>query len=126
MTSAKFSDFLTPSPPCHCHKSADFVPYICFLGTHLPQPTADVIYVSPLMPNIDLSIRTWIIVERARRAEGFFSGELAVGDGGGERVVVCDGISRGGVQVREGIQQEQDEDLEKEEREGALIILQCC
>ena len=26
MTSATFSDFLTPSLPCHCHKSADFVP----------------------------------------------------------------------------------------------------
>ena len=72
-----------------------------------------------------MSIRTWIIVERARRAEGVFSGEVAVGGGGGERVVVSDGISRGGVQVREGIQQEQDEDLEKEEREGALIMLQC-
>ena len=33
MTSAKSSNFLTPSPPlCHCHKSADFVPFVCFLG----------------------------------------------------------------------------------------------
>ena len=30
MTSAKFSDFMTPSPPCHCHKSADLVPFVCF------------------------------------------------------------------------------------------------
>ena len=45
MTSARFSDFSTPfPPPCHCHKSADFVPFICFLGTTLPPPTADVIY----------------------------------------------------------------------------------
>ena len=33
MTSAKFTDFLTPG---HCHKSADFVPFVCFLGTPLP------------------------------------------------------------------------------------------
>ena len=33
MTSAKLSDFLTPSPPCHVQKSADFVPFVCFLGT---------------------------------------------------------------------------------------------
>ena len=30
----KISFFL---PPCHCHKSADFVPFICFLET--PSPT---------------------------------------------------------------------------------------
>ena len=37
MTSAKFSDFFYPSPPpCHCHKSADFVPFVCFLGTSSP------------------------------------------------------------------------------------------
>ena len=33
MKSAKFSEFATPPPP-HCvHKSADFVPLFCFLGT---------------------------------------------------------------------------------------------
>ena len=36
ITSAKISDFLPP-PPCHCHKSADSVPLVCFLGT--PSPT---------------------------------------------------------------------------------------
>ena len=35
-------------PPCHCHKSADFVPVVCFLGTPLPPPAADVLYGSPL------------------------------------------------------------------------------
>ena len=35
MTSAKFPDFLTP-PPCNVKKSADFVPFICFLVTPLP------------------------------------------------------------------------------------------
>ena len=34
-------------PPYHVHKSADFVPFVCFLGTPHP-PTADVIYGSPL------------------------------------------------------------------------------
>ena len=33
MTSAKCSGFSTSSPPCRCHKSADFVPFVCFLGT---------------------------------------------------------------------------------------------
>ena len=28
--------FLDSLPPCHCHKSADFVPFTCFLGTPLP------------------------------------------------------------------------------------------
>ena len=37
--------------PCHCHKSADFFPFLHFLGTPLPPPTADVIYGSPLMTN---------------------------------------------------------------------------
>ena len=41
--------FFDPLPPCHCHNSADFVPFFCFLGTPLPPPTADVIYGSPLM-----------------------------------------------------------------------------
>ena len=50
MTSAKFPDILTP-PPCNVKKSADFVPFICFLGTPLPPPTADVIYGSPLGGN---------------------------------------------------------------------------
>ena len=37
-----FRIFFTPSPgpPCHCHKSADFVFYICFLGTPLPVRTS--------------------------------------------------------------------------------------
>ena len=39
--------FLDPLPPCHCHKSADFVPFVCFVGSPLPPPTADVIYGSP-------------------------------------------------------------------------------
>ena len=43
MTSVKFSDFLTP--PCHCHKSSDFVPIFYFLGT---PSGSDVIYGSPL------------------------------------------------------------------------------
>ena len=47
MTSAKFPEFFT-LPPCHCHKSVDFVPFVCYLGTPLPPPTADVIYGSPL------------------------------------------------------------------------------
>ena len=34
-------------PPCQCHKSADFVPLVWFLGTRFPPPTADVIYWSP-------------------------------------------------------------------------------
>ena len=32
------------SPP-YCHKSADVVPFVCFLGT--PTPTADILYGSP-------------------------------------------------------------------------------
>ena len=44
MMSAKFSDFLPP--PSHCHKSADFVPFVCFWVTPSPPPTADVIYGS--------------------------------------------------------------------------------
>ena len=28
--------FLYPLPPCHCHKSADFVSFVCFLGTPSP------------------------------------------------------------------------------------------
>ena len=47
MMSGKFWDLLTPLPPCHVHKSADFVPFVCFLGTPLPLPSADVIYGSP-------------------------------------------------------------------------------
>ena len=39
MTAAKFSDFFTP-PPCHCRKSADFVPIVCFLGTPHPLRTS--------------------------------------------------------------------------------------
>ena len=47
MTSANISDFLPP-PPCHCHKSAYCVPFVCFLGTPL---SADGIYGSPLSQN---------------------------------------------------------------------------
>ena len=25
-------EFFTPFPPCHCHKSADFVPFVGFWG----------------------------------------------------------------------------------------------
>ena len=32
----KILGFLTPSPPCHVQKSADFVPFVCFLGTPSP------------------------------------------------------------------------------------------
>ena len=53
-----------------------------------------------------MSIRAWVVVERARRAGRILSGETVVG---GEGVLVSDGISRGG--VRDGIQQEQDVDL---------------
>ena len=48
----KILGFFNPfSPPhhCHCHKSSDCVPFVCFLGTPLPPPTADVIYRSPLV-----------------------------------------------------------------------------
>ena len=44
----KFFSFFDPLPPCQCHKSADFVPFVCFWGTPLPPPIADVIYGSPL------------------------------------------------------------------------------
>ena len=46
MTSANFSDLFTPPPPRHCHKSAAFVPFVCFMGTPSPMAplTADVIY----------------------------------------------------------------------------------
>ena len=36
MTSAKCSDFWTL--PCHVQKSADFVSFVCFLGTPFPHP----------------------------------------------------------------------------------------
>ena len=38
----------------HSHKSADFVPFVCFLGTPLPPPGSDVIYGSPLSALIRL------------------------------------------------------------------------
>ena len=47
--------FLTPFLPCHCHKSADFVPFICFLGNPLPPSTADVIYGSPKKEKREMS-----------------------------------------------------------------------
>ena len=34
MTSAKLLDFFVP--PCQVHKSADFVPFVCFLRIPLP------------------------------------------------------------------------------------------
>ena len=40
MMSAKFSDCLTPPPPCHIQKSADFIPFVCFLGTPHPLRTS--------------------------------------------------------------------------------------
>ena len=45
MTSA---NFFWPLPPWHCHKSADCVPFACFLGTHcgrhiLKPPKGDVV-----------------------------------------------------------------------------------
>ena len=46
MTSAKFSDYFIPLL-CHVQKSADSVAFVCFLGTPLPAPTADIIYGSP-------------------------------------------------------------------------------
>ena len=55
MTSAKNSDFLPP-PPCHIQKSADFVPFVCFLGTALPPPTADVIYGSPQVHSLHFNL----------------------------------------------------------------------
>ena len=40
LMSTKCWDFLTPSwLPCHIQKSADFVPFVCFLGTPLPGPS---------------------------------------------------------------------------------------
>ena len=53
--------------------------------------------------NINLSIRTWVIVEGARRADGIFSGEGTIFGVGGEGVDVSDGISRGGERDRDGI-----------------------
>ena len=47
MTSAKFSYVLTP--PCHCHKSADFAPFVCFLGTPLPHPLRTSFMEAPLV-----------------------------------------------------------------------------
>ena len=40
MTTAKFSDFLTPfpSPLCHVQNSCDLVPFVCFLGPPSPHP----------------------------------------------------------------------------------------
>ena len=35
MTTEKFSDFFDPLPSCHSNKSADFVPFVCFLVTPL-------------------------------------------------------------------------------------------
>ena len=45
-TLLNFYQSFDPLPPCHCHKSADFVHFVFFGGT----PTADVIYGSPLAP----------------------------------------------------------------------------
>ena len=40
----KISNFL---PPCHCHKSADFVPFVCFLGTPSPAHCGRYIWKPP-------------------------------------------------------------------------------
>ena len=47
MMSAKFPDFLTPSPSLFILKYADFVPFVCFLGTLLPAASVDVLNGSP-------------------------------------------------------------------------------
>ena len=36
-TTKKFG-FVDPLPPFHCHKSAEFIPFVCFMGTPLPHP----------------------------------------------------------------------------------------
>ena len=38
MMSAKNSDFLTPSTPCHVQNSRNLIPFVCFLGTPFPHP----------------------------------------------------------------------------------------
>ena len=37
-----------PLPPYHCHKSADFVPFVCFLGTPSPHPLRTSYMEAPL------------------------------------------------------------------------------
>ena len=51
MTSAKFSDFFIP-PPLFLSQISWFCFFVCFLGTPLPPPTADVIYGSPLNKHV--------------------------------------------------------------------------
>ena len=48
MMYAKSSDFLTPfpDPPCHMQKSADFVPFVCFLGSK-KKPVEKIVLPSP-------------------------------------------------------------------------------
>ena len=49
MTSAKFSDFLTPlAPPVTVTNQPILFLSSAYWGPHLPPPTADVIYGSPL------------------------------------------------------------------------------
>ena len=49
LMSTKCWDFLTPSwLPCHIQKSADFVPFVCFLGTPLPLPVRTSYMEGPL------------------------------------------------------------------------------
>ena len=44
----KIFGFVDPlPPPSHKQKSADVVPFVCFLGTHLLPPSPDVIYGRP-------------------------------------------------------------------------------
>ena len=48
MTSAKFSDFLTPSPLVNVTNQLILFLSSAHWGPHLPPPPADVIYGSPL------------------------------------------------------------------------------
>ena len=57
MTSARFSDILTPSPPCYCHKSAGFVPFICFLGSPSPIHSGRHIWKAPNANGLGLTLR---------------------------------------------------------------------
>ena len=54
MTSVNNFEFSGPLTPRHIQNSANFVTFVCFLGTPLPLPTADVIYGSPLREKFSL------------------------------------------------------------------------
>ena len=76
MTSANFSDFLTPSPPCHCHKSADVVPFV--FGD--PPPSADVISGSPLNEN-QFSGKTYFYTIASSAAVKSYSSTVSLREG---------------------------------------------